>query len=102
MTAKDFEDAQLAERVILTMREPEIGALCRRYAGMDAKTAFMVWRLRSYNYDRVLPAAEINVRARLQQAISAGMMMADIASLIARLPSEIGGQGVSEDQPQLL
>ena len=88
MTAKDYVDAQLTERVILTMRAPEIGALCRRYAGMDAKTAYRVWKLRSYNYDRVLTEAEYNVRERLQAAISAGMIMDNIACE-SRWPSEL-------------
>ena len=98
MTAKDFEDAQLAERVILTMRKPEIGALCRKYAGMDAYTTYRVWALRAYNYDRVLPDAEYNVRERLHTAISAGMIMSEIASTICTLGFPEGGRAVPEDR----
>ena len=77
MTASDHEDARLTESVILTMRKPEIGALCRRYAGMDARTARKVWTLRAENYERVLPEAEFNVLDRLQVAVAAGILMSE-------------------------
>ena len=98
MTASDHEDARLTESVILTMRKPEIGALCRRYAGMDARTARKVWALRAENYERVLPEAEFNVLDRLQVAIAAGILMSELSPQItfARLPADSSGQSVAE------